>query len=228
MARKTDDNHKPEVLIGIVKRYFIEKEPVKKPKYSELGAYARSIGYDIGNHIFQKCPEVREYLENASKTNDDETLLTVAVFDTLDTERFLAVNNTPSKLKKALQERDAYYRNVSSSAGKIFEKNKALTDQVVKLKERNKAVEAENKGLKEKISEITSEYRQLQEKEKKMRDIMDTWVYPEMANELLKKEGLLKDTAGIIKEEAVKKEVLDSGSDIGGLISSMFKMVDKD
>ncbi len=228
MARKTEEDHKPEVLIGIVERYYAEKDPVRRPKYSELGKYARDLGKEIEDHIFRRSPEVREYLDRMDASKDDELRVSVAVYDTLDTGRFLSVNNTPAKLKKALQERDTYYRQVTVSAGKIFEKNKELVKELSHLKEKNRALTTENKSLDEKIKELINIQHELEGKNKKLRGIIDTWVYPEVANELLKKEGLLKDTADVVKDEAVENEVLDGSSDIGGLIKSMFTMVGED
>ena len=126
MARKAKNEHRPDVLLSIVEKFYAEKEPVKRPKYSDIGAFARSIGYDIGNHIFQKSPDVREYIDRMETTGEEELWMSVAVYDTLDTERFVIVNNSPSKLKKALQERDNYYRQVTASAGKALEKNKVI------------------------------------------------------------------------------------------------------
>jgi len=63
MARKTEENHKPDILLNIVERYYLEKNPVRRPKYSDLGKFARSLGYDIGDHIFRKSTIVRDYLD---------------------------------------------------------------------------------------------------------------------------------------------------------------------
>ncbi len=228
MARKTNEHHKPEVLLRIVERYYAEKKPSKKPKYSELGAYARSIGYEINDFIFQRSKEVKDYINKKSSSDDEEALLSVAVYDTLDTDRFLAVNNTPQKLKNALQERDMYYHNVCISAGKLFEKSKEVSEQLVKAREKNKALESEVASLSEKLASYTSECKRLKASEQRLRGILETYIYPEIANELLKKEGLLKNTAGMIKEEAIENETITGKSDVDGLIKSMFKMVDED
>ena len=228
MARKTKDEHKPELLLSIVEKFYAEKEPVKRPKYSNIGAFARSIGYDIGNHIFQKSPEVREYINRMEETDEGEFLMSVAVYDTLDTERFVTVNNTPSKLKKALQERDNYYRQVTASAGKALEKNKELTDKVAKLLTEKRDLSTEIKELNESIDKLHIEVKSAKCRIQKLQNIIDTWVNPEIANELLKKEGLLKDTAGIIKKDAIEKEIIEGSSDINNLIKGMFRKVDFD
>lgn len=226
MARKTDDRHKPELLIAITERYYSEKEPVKRPKYSELGKFARYLGYDIGNHIFQKSPEVRAYLDNREIKDEDKIKLSVAVYDTLDTEKFVKVNNTPSKLKKALQERDAYYRDVTISAGKIFDKNNELQEKNARTQEENQRLMTENTELSGNVAELRKELNILKAKEKRLRELIDTWVTPEIANELLKKEGLLKETAGIVDPNALEEKTVTGSSDIQGLVKSMFKQVD--
>ena len=228
MARKAKNEHRPDVLLSIVEKFYAEKEPVKRPKYSDIGAFARSIGYDIGNHIFQKSPDVREYIDRMETTGEEELWMSVAVYDTLDTERFVIVNNSPSKLKKALQERDNYYRQVTASAGKALEKNKELMEKFATLMAEKRDLTAEIKKLKEDIERLQAEVKSVKEQGRKLKNIVDTWVNPEIANELLKKEGLLKDTAGIIKKDAVEKEILDGGSDINNLIKGLFKKVESE
>jgi len=226
MARKKDENHKPEMLISIVERYITEKDPCKRPKYSQLGEFARSIGFDIGNHIFQKSTNVREYLDTAFSSSKASCRLTVAVYDTLDTERFIATNNTPQKLKNALHERDNYYKKVVLSAGQAFDENDELRKRIDALNDENRKLKADNISLSEELDSIKKQVRDLKSKEKKLRDIVDTWVNPEIANEMLRQEGLLKDTAEIIKPEMMEKKTITGSSNIKGLIATMYKQVD--
>ncbi len=228
MARKTEDNHKPNVLLSIVERYYAEKSPSKRPKYSQLGEYSRSIGFDIKDHIFQRSPEVREYLDKISASTEEDIRLSVAVYDTLDTDKFVKVNNTPSKLKAALQERDSYYRQVTASAGKIFDANKELTEKNARILAENRRLSNENNRLLDENATVKKEIKKEREQNKKLRDIIDTWVTPEIANELLKKEGLLKNTGNIVKSELIDEKVLHGDSDIGGLIDSMIKRIESE
>lgn len=226
MARKIEDNHKPDILINIIERYYLENNPVKRPKYSDFGKFARSIGYDIGDHIFRKSTVVRDYLDKRDGTDEKSLKLSVAVFDTLDTERFVRINNTPSKLKKALQERDMYYRDVTLSAGRIFEKNKELESINAHVREENQKLSNDNKELIEAITKLRKDYNALKAKDRGQREIIDTWVNPEIANELLKREGLLKETAGIVNKEVLNQKLVTGSSDIQGLIKSMYKGIE--
>lgn len=228
MARKTEDLHKPEMLLGIVQKYYAEKAPRKRPKYSELGRYARSIGYDIGNHIFQKSPDVRAYLDKMAEEDEEEICLSVAVYDTLDTEKFVSVNNTPQKLRQALQERDSYYRQVTVSAGKVFETNKELKEKNTRISAENRKLSAEIKSLEEGYKDLKSKFSELKNMNASLREIVDTWVNPEIANELLKKEGTLKNTAGVIKEDALEEKTFTGSSDINALIKTMYRKVDSE
>lgn len=226
MARKTEDNHKTDILINIVERYYLENNPVKRPKYSDFGKFARSIGYDIGDHIFRKSTAVRDYLDKRECTDEKNLKMSVAVFDTLDTERFVMINNTPSKLKKALQERDMYYRDVTLSAGRIFDKNKELEGVNAHVREENQKLSNEIKELNEAFTKLKKDYNALKARDRSQRSIIDTWLNPEIANELLKREGLLKETAGIVNEEVLEKKLVTGSSDIQGLIKSMYKEIE--
>ena len=226
MARKTEENHKPDILLNIVERYYLEKNPVRRPKYSDLGKFARSLGYDIGDHIFRKSTIVRDYLDKRDCKDEKSLKMSVAVFDTLDTDRFIRINNTPSKLKKALQERDTYYRDVTLSAGRIFEKNKELESINAHAREENQKLSNDNKELIEAITKLRKDYNALKARDRGQREIIDTWVNPEIANELLKREGLLKETSCIVNKEVLDKKLVTGSSDIQGLIKSMYKGID--
>ncbi len=226
MARKTEENHKPDILLNIVERYYLEKNPVRRPKYSDLGKFARSLGYDIGDHIFRKSTIVRDYLDKRDCKDEKSLKMSVAVFDTLDTDRFIRINNTPSKLKKALQERDTYYRDVTLSAGRIFEKNKELESINAHVREENQKLSNDNKELIEAITKLRKDYNTLKARDRGQREIIDTWVNPEIASELLKREGLLKETSCIVNKEVLDKKLVTGSSDIQGLIKSMYKGID--
>lgn len=53
-----------------------------------------------------------------------------------------------------------------------------------------------------------------------LRNIIDTYVYPEIANELLVKNGILKQTSEIIDIEEVDKHIISASTNVDEFISS--------
>lgn len=226
MARIIEDKHKPELLLSIVDRYYAEKEPVKRPKYSELGSYARTLGYNIQNHIFQKSEDVRNYLDHLEENNENKIEMSVAVYDALDIDKFLEKNNTPQKLRTAIQEREKYYRNLAASAGSVFKKNKELKNKNIELTKENKEIKDKTIRDSVKIKELMNNLKEEKNRNSKLNDIIDTWVEPEIANELLKQTGLIKNTGNIIKEDEIEKNIVTGSTDIQKLINMMSEKID--
>ena len=78
----------------------------------------------------------------------------------------------------------------------------------------------ENKQLKTRLRENQAEIQ-------KLRTFIDTYVNPEIANELLKQEGLLKTTAGIVSADAVVENIVRSDSNIAPKNTIVRNLFDK-
>ena len=69
--------------------------------------------------------------------------------------------------------------------------------------------------------------RENQAEIQKLRTFIDTYVNPEIANELLKQEGLLKTTAGIVSADAVVENIVRSDSNIAPKNTIVRNLFDK-
>lgn len=138
-------------------------------------------------------------------------------------DAFLVKNNTKEKLKKAFKERENYYREITHSASYSFKENRRLEQLVRELKKRIKESEEELENIKKKSIDISSDNRNYKSENQKLREIIDTYVYPEIANELLKKQGLLKNIAGIINPNVIESEIATAETDITEIRSKVIK-----
>ena len=113
---------------------------------------------------------------------------TIVTWRQLDVDAFLNLNRSRSDLKNALIQRDNYYGEVCRSAGEFLRDKEHLEDKIRRMK-------SEINDLKSQIAELeqmnTNKInRYSQEMLSKMKKVLDTYVYPDIANEILKKEGL--------------------------------------
>jgi septal ring factor EnvC (AmiA/AmiB activator) len=138
-------------------------------------------------------------------------------------DSFLMKNNTNEKLKKAIIERENYYRKVTNSASYSFKENKHLKCQVNELK--NQISKIKTKLDKAVNSESSSEKdnKRYSDENQKLRDIINTYVYPEIANQLLKENGLIKNNSDIVDSEIIKKEIFSSESDVNKIKNKVIK-----
>lgn len=185
MKKKTYD---VEEVLKLIDSYMIETG-AEKITIPEFGHYLRAKGYKIQDHTIRREKKWREYMDRINEKDEEKRIKTVAAYQTIDAAAFIRLNNTPEKMIEALNRLDRYYYEVSTSAAYIFQENKTLK------KEKQAHFRSEQKAEnKEKDARI----RELEKKIDKLRAVIDTYVYPEIANEILYREGLLEKKKNII------------------------------
>lgn len=223
MARKAKVD--TDTLISLVDQYYAEKceGDVTQLRIPLIGQYIRSQGYDIADYILRRNEEVKEYIQKFHNSTEEAHIHTVAIYRDVDLDAFLARNNTKEKLKQSLKERENYYREVTHSAAYSFKENARLTAQIRKLQEHIKQLEEEIKVVQSDTKESMAECKKYQSENRKLRNIIETYVYPEVANELLKKDGLLHDTAEIVNPNKIEQEIVASDTDITQIRNNVIK-----
>lgn len=216
MARTKTYNTKE--IIGLLNEYNIENPGVKVtiPKF---GTYIRSKGYDIKDHTLRRDEKFRECLNELNKEDDAKSLNDLVTYKTVDAEAFITKNNTKAKLKESITNRDNYYASIAANAVKaIQDRNESL--------ERIKELECEINEFKETIKELEtklqnekSKVKEANTKEKDntiltLKRILDDYVYPDMANAILKKEGILEVVNSLVSDDIVDKNTMRADSSI--------------
>ena len=127
-----------------------------------------------------------------------------------DVERFLMTNRTPKAIKSALVELNGHYKRIVDAAI-------AYKDEVESLKKRMEELKSEVAQLKESkyvFDEQARANKELEGENKKLRNLLKTSLYPEIANELLKEEGLLKFDHQTVTKQYLKEQVITADSEI--------------
>ena len=178
-----------DILLNLIDEFYTLKcnRDASLLKIPSIGEYIRSKGYTVQDYILRRDEAVREYIDKLCETSEETHINTVSVYHDIDIEAFLSKNNTTSKLKKALSERECYYREITNSAAYSFNENKQLKQENTALKSKNKKLELSLEKEMESKKNIVSNNLLLARENKLLREIIDTYVYPEIANELLKK-----------------------------------------
>lgn len=170
----------------------------------EFGNYLRQSGYpQIPNHLIRRRQIVSDKLTSLKQSTSTEDQAVVTTFKNLDVESFLEKNHSQAALKRSLVERDSYYKSMSDSALRLVREGRTLIDtneqQVAQIRD----FKHKNEELNAQITKQQADIKSLNEENSKLRAIIADNVYPEIANELLKSAGLLKNTPDIIKPETM-------------------------
>lgn len=188
-------------------------------KFSKFGQYIRT-NYDskITDTLLRRNAVIKECL-NALKTKSiEDDILTIAVYKNIDVDNLIINSNSISSIKHTVSELDQYYKNICNSYNKVVAENNKLKS---KIKEQNKKIK-ELDSICDEYNKHTKENNKLKQQIKSLEQYIKDYIHPEIANELLKKEGLLKNTSGIIKEEVVENIITPSSQIKSKVISNLF------
>lgn len=204
-------------MVELLEQFFIEKceknpSMIKIPAFAE---YIRNSGYpDVKDYIVRRNEAVRERIEQLKESTEEEIIKSAVVFRNMDIDEFLAHKTSPATLKKALMERDEYYRHLSISANYCIKENKILEQKVISLEKENERITVEKETAEKELELCKKQVQELKDIQNKLRSFIDTYVYPEIANELLKQDGLIKETAGIVSTDVIENKLIDAGTDV--------------
>ena len=206
-----------QALLELIKKYYYEEchgdaQKLKLPKITE---YINKNGYpNYPVTTLRRTSIAVAYIEEMKKIANDNHYVAVSSYQTIDAAAFVDTNRSREMLIKGISERDSYYKTVADSAVHAFEKLNQLQQQL----DLEKEVNAELSGKIAELEELNTKYkthlRELDIELNASRAVINTYIYPELANELLVKEGALRKTESPIKEGALENNLITATTDI--------------
>ena len=168
-------------------------------KIPRFGDYLRKNGFpSVADTTLRRNTSFREVLaERKAKYDEEEEYRTVITYKTIDVDSFMATNRTPNAIRTGLSELHLYYKKVAKAALEFKNENVKLQD--------------ENEELKEQIQQLLQKEtsrKALETENIKLRALIKSSVYPEIANELLKEEGILQSEQQVITDEFMANNIL--------------------
>lgn len=175
-------------------------------KIPRFGDYLRKNGFpSVADTTLRRNTGFREVLaeRKAKYDEEEEEYRTVITYKTIDVDCFMATNRTPNAIRTGLSELNLYYKKVAEAALEFKNENEKLQDETEKLKEQ----------IQQLIQKETSR-KALETENIKLRALIKSIVYPEIANELLKEEGILQSEQQVITDEFMANNILTADSEI--------------
>lgn len=175
-------------------------------KIPRFGDYLRKNGFpSVADTTLRRNTGFREVLaeRKAKYDEEEEEYRTVITYKTIDVDSFMATNRTPNAIRTGLSELNLYYKKVAEAALEFKNENEKLQDETEKLKEQ----------IQQLIQKETSR-KALETENIKLRALIRSSVYPEIANELLKEEGILQSEQQVITDEFMANNILTADLEI--------------
>ncbi|HFU4010175.1 TPA: hypothetical protein ACGO3O_001342 [Streptococcus suis] len=211
MARKKQIED--DKLIQTFEEYLIDEchADIQLFKLPKFGQYLRNNGYpNLADASLRRNTVFREHLERVKEKYEDEGMLAVLTYKTLDVVSFLRMHPSPESLKKGLVKLNDHHKRIAEAAILFKKEVDSLQMEKKKLLEQINLLENEITSHNEWITNSNI----LKEENVNLRNLIKTSVYPEIANELLKADGLLKTDSSIIHPDYIANQVLTADSEI--------------
>lgn len=197
---------KEDELIALINEYYL-KYPNMTIKVSDLERYANAHGHpEFKSHSIRRCPRAKQYIDQINVNNQVTLETTIVTWRQLDVDAFLNLNRSRSDLKNALIQRDNYYGEVCRSAGEFLRDKKQLEAKITRMKSEINDLKNQVAELEQMNTKRINRYSQVMLS--KMKKVLDTYVYPDIANEILKKEGLGSLFGLYVNPESVESELI--------------------
>ena len=200
-----------EELIRLLEEYRSQHYN-KMIKIPEFGAYIRGRGYEVQDYTIRRDNKFREYLEKVNKEKEEELYNDLVTYQTIDAEAFIKTNGTRDKMKKALENRDAYYAKIAVNAMKAIEDKRKAQAELDKAKKEIEELEGRLNKVQAKMDD--EKLREKDEIIRRLKGILTEYIYPDVANAFLEKEGILDVGNEIVSGEQLKNVTMDVDTNI--------------
>lgn len=211
------------ILLELIKNYFNEEchNDVRKLKAVEITKYINTHGYpDYRVTTLRRTKVAIDYIEELKKSISDNNFVTLVSYQTIDAAALIESNRSRTRLIKAITERDCYYKTIADSAIQSLEKYNHLKQKYDTEKNNNTALTTKVKKLEELITNYKTEIKILTNELNTYKSVIDTYIYPEIANELLVKEGAIRKTENPLKASTLDDNLIAATTNIKKSVKS--------
>ena len=180
-------------MLRIVDSYYETHGDASKLKFKSLEIHAKSLGLDIKEYDFRRDEAVLRRIAELNKLRG--TLGLSLAYKTLDADALINANPTRASLKAALVELDLSWRSVYERAVALSSENTAMLSKSYSISRDADVLRDENVSLKDEIAGLRRQSADLLAENRYLKSALERWLFPDVANEILKREGVIKDAA---------------------------------
>ena len=208
-----------EQMIEIVDTYYHMRcdGNEKLLKCSLIAKFAQELDFDVKEYDFARNLEVREHIERwkvfAETTKEVYgRKYKPTSYKNLDIDAFLRINGNSTKLADALRELDGSWLRIYESYEEVTRQNWVLMHEKAKreklLREKDENIDRLNAA----ISEFITENNKLSIENRYLRKVLRKYLYPALADEILKNENDSPPTNTLATDIAITDFIEDGVS----------------
>lgn len=180
-------------LIHIAQEYLLTCD-MEKPTYARLSAWAEESGLDIGEHIFRGVPKIREMMKQGQQRYvAEQQIFPQSAYVSFDVEQELRTLRSGEGLKRLtqrLQEREQYFKQIHENSCATANASKKMHQQMREAVKNQKEMTDLCQRLQEEVKALKAENRKIRQQNVRMKALLESAVYPEIAVELGSELGL--------------------------------------
>lgn len=195
-----------EQMIQLVDSYFffeVEGNP-DKLKCSKIAEYASRKGMEVAAYDIRRNETVRVHMEELL-AGSDKTLISASSisYRTLDVAEFMRKNHTSEQMRRALSELDIYWKGIAGMASRFSKENQKLRGEVKRSQTQVEEIELFEVRMKAE----RKEKNRLEKENRYLRRMLKEYLYPALANEILKEDKVLVQVDTKVTEHARQKMI---------------------
>jgi len=190
-------------MLRVVDSFYGTHGDVSKLKFKSLEAHAASLGIDAKEYDFRRDDAVRMRIAEINEMR--ETFGLSLAYKTLDADALIYANPTRASLKAALVDLDRSWREVYERAVSLSSENTVLLSKNHAAMRDADAMRAEIASLKDIANDHNRQSAVLLTENRYLKSALETWLYPEVANEILRREGVIEGTASNVADFVVEE-----------------------
>jgi hypothetical protein len=191
-----------EEMLQIVDAYFESCGDPGRLKCSFLEVYAASLGIEAKAYDFRRNAAVRQRMEElrGSVKMDGNGAV---VYKNMDVDAMLNRNYTREMMKNSLLELDETWRRIYEKASDLSRKNTALLSEISSLKKTLERISDDKESLEVQAKSAEKKATALIIENRYLKKMINAYLYPAVANEILKSENVLEQVDTRASPEAM-------------------------
>ena len=181
-----------DAMLKIVDGYYESCGDADKLKYSLLEEYAASLGFDVKAYDFRRDAAVRDRMDELRGLSMLVTGDGAIAYKNLDVDGIISRSRNLKALRGELLELDGTWRKIYDQALASSQKNKALVEENRQQALRCEELAHERGEQALRISRLSSDNKALSKTNAYLKKTIKAYLYPAIANEILKSENVLE------------------------------------
>lgn len=194
-----------EEMLDIVNKYYENCGDPDRLKCSCLEKYAISKGIKVKAYDFRRNEAVRRRIEELRSISQLDSSSGAIAYKTLDIEALLKRCHTKAMLSNSLLELDEQWRRTYEYAADLLKSNEALKSRLVKKDIEQEKLNADVTDLSERVSQIKRANNDLLIENRYLKKMLRAYLYPAVANEILKNENVIEQNNAEVASSTVEK-----------------------